>query len=708
MGVFDRLATWWQTKASATSAAVVGFWGSGRPVWTSANYEDLANQGYTKCSWAFRAIDKTAKAAGSVPWVLYRATADGEEIVADHPLLRLLNAPNEAQGLPRLVENLVAYRQIAGNAYLEGTGDNENRPPLELFALRPDRMSVVVGDAQHEVAGYQYDVAGRIVNLPAFQVLHWKTFHPTDDWYGLSPLLVAARAIDQFSAAQTSNVYLQQNMARPSGVLSTPNVLQDKAYERLKADIASNWTGSRNRAKPLLLEQGLTWTQIEMTPVELDFIESSKASAEQIVTALGVSWVLLNPTDATFANMATAKRLFYEDTVVPIVNDLAAELNRWLVPRFAGRNERLRLAPDWDAVDALQEQRDSAYTRNGKAYRSDWLVTLNEARAELGWDENDQHGDRYAWEIDYLLRWGQWPTTDGGVAVTPATAEQVKRQTKAWETNEAQRVEAFKAQERRRAPWYKAVRAQIAKRFTAERDAVASALDGVAVDKMAAAAELALRGQRGEWTKTLQAVYLAVGEAFAADQLRELKSATGPAETKAGPTEAELTAIQAAILAYLKANGPDRAAMIQSTTGKAIVAKIKALAEAGEDASAIVQAVEDTYTGWLGEVADGEVVEAARVDVITTTETVNAEGVGQAAGAEASGLPLMKEWISTRDSRVRPTHKSADGQVVKMSEPFKVSGSELMHPGDSSLGAAAEVVTGCRCFVRYDLDSDQV
>lgn len=714
MGIFDRVAGWFETKASAITAALVGYWGTGQPVWTSVNYENLAKEGYTKCSWAFRAIDKTASACGGVPWVLYKVGRDGdEEIVSDHPLLTLLNAPNDKQAMPMLVANLVAFRQIAGQAYLEGTGDNPSQPPLELFTLRPDRMSVVVGDSQHQVGGWEYNLNGRIVPLEPFQVLHWSAFHPTDDWYGLSPLQVAARAVDQFNAGQAANVYLQQNMARPSGVLSTDKPIQDKAWARLKTDIAENWVGPRNWRKPVVLEDGLKWQQVALDPVDLDFVESSKLTAEQIVVTLGVPWVLLCPTDATFANMDVARKVFYEDTVVPLLSDLAAELNRWLVPRFARNGERLRLAPDWDQVEALQENRDAAYKRAGEAFRNHWMLRLNEARESVGWDADDVHGNRYAWEVEYLLRWGQWPTTEGGIAKPPQKSLILPSGIKAGPTDtaEAERVEAFKFQERRRAPWYKSVTAQVARRFVDERAAVLAALDGIDPDQMAAAAQAVIDDQAADWSKLLTAVYLAVGEEFAVEQLQELKHGNGPSEIKAGPTDKELEQIRIQILAYIATNGPDRAGLIQSTTGKAIVGRIQELVAAGEDASAIVAAVEDVYSTWLGEaaaeVAD-DVKTMARFERIAEAEVVNADGVGTGTGADVSDLPLTKEWISTRDGNVRDTHRTADGQKVALDKAFTVGGQELMHPGDSSLGATPKETGGCRCFARYDLDPDQL
>ena len=61
----------------------------------------------------------------------------------------------------------------------------------------------------------------------------------------------------------------------------------------------------------------------------------------------------------------------------------------------------------------------------------------------------------------------------------------------------------------------------------------------------------------------------------------------------------------------------------------------------------------------------------------------------------------QKEWISMRDNRVRQTHRIADSQVKPIMEPFEVGNSLMQFVGDSSLGADAEEIVGCRCHVRY-------
>lgn len=90
----------------------------------------------------------------------------------------------------------------------------------------------------------------------------------------------------------------------------------------------------------------------------------------------------------------------------------------------------------------------------------------------------------------------------------------------------------------------------------------------------------------------------------------------------------------------------------------------------------------------------GEVLRIAR------TESHTASQVGSRAGAVATGLPLMKEWLSA-ENRVRPSHLKADGQKRKLDEPYSVGGHPAMHPGDPDLPARERI--NCRCQESYDV-----
>ncbi len=196
---------------------------------------------------------------------------------------------------------------MSGNAYLEAVAvDGTLR---ELHALRPDRMKVIPGPDGWPEA-FEYTAGGRSVRFagevaPGVRpILHVKLFHPANDHYGLSPIEAAATAIDIHNTAARWNKALLDNSAHPSGALvytSRDGNLSPEQYERLKSELEQGFKGASHAGRPLLLEGGLDWKSMSLTPKDMDFIEAKHAAAREIALALGVPPMLLGiPGDNTY------------------------------------------------------------------------------------------------------------------------------------------------------------------------------------------------------------------------------------------------------------------------------------------------------------------------------------------------------------------------------------------------------------------------
>ncbi|BDL38767.1 phage portal protein [Methylorubrum extorquens] len=343
-----------ETKASAAFA----LYGEGRAVWTARDYTALAREGFQRNAVVHRSVRLVAEAAASLPLTL----AGAEDA---HPLLGLLARPNPREGGMRFLDGIYGHLLVSGNAYIEAV-EIDGRP-RELFSLRPDRMQVVAG-ADGWPAAYEYSVGGRRLRYQQTgavpPILHLTLFNPLDDHYGLSPMEAAAVPLDIHNAAGAWNKALLDNAARPSGALvfapSTGAALSDTQFTRLKAELETSYQGSANAGRPLLLDGGLDWRPLSLSPKEMDFVEAKAAAAREIALAFGVPPLLLGlPGDNTHANYAEANRAFYRQTVIPLVRRTADSLARWLEPAFGPA----RLEPDLDAVEALATERESLWRR---------------------------------------------------------------------------------------------------------------------------------------------------------------------------------------------------------------------------------------------------------------------------------------------------------------------------------------------------------
>ncbi len=372
------------TKASRT-ARLIAFESGGRARFTPRDYAALAREGFMRNAIVHRAVKLVAENAASGAFLLYEGAAERDR----HPLLDLLARPNPRQDGAALFEALYAYLLLAGNAYVEAVtlGGAGSASVRELYVLRPDRMRVVPG-ADGWAEAYEYTAAGRTVRFdqsarPIPPILHLTAFHPLDDHYGLSALEAAAVAVDTHNAAAKWNKALLDNAARPSGALvySGPegSVLSDGQFERLKQELEQTYQGTLNAGRPMLLEGGLDWKAMSLSPKDMDFMEAKHAAAREIALAFGVPPMLLGiPGDNTYANYQEANRVFWRQTVLPLANRMAGALTQWLAPVFGGE---LRLAVDTDRIEALAADRAALWERVTGAP----FLTVNEQRAAVGY-----------------------------------------------------------------------------------------------------------------------------------------------------------------------------------------------------------------------------------------------------------------------------------------------------------------------------------
>jgi HK97 family phage portal protein len=370
-----------ETKASRT-ARVVRF-ESGTPArWTPRDYAALAREGFVRNAVVHRAVKLVAENVGQCVFLAY----EGARLADPHPLTALLARPNPRQEGAAFLESLAAHLLIAGNAYIEAVAlGTEKTDVRELYSLRPDRLRVVPGP-DGWAAAYDYVVGSRSVRfeqqgaLPP--ILHLALFNPLDDHYGLGALEAAAVAVDTHNAAASWNKALLDNAARPSGALvydaAEGGILSDNQYERLKVELEQSYVGAANAGRPMVLEGGLDWKPMSLSPKDMDFLDAKHAAAREIALAFGVPPMLLGiPGDNTYANYREANLALWRTAVLPLAGRIGSALAHWLAPAFG---EGLTLAVDTDRIEALAADRAALWARVGAAA----FLTDDEKREMVG------------------------------------------------------------------------------------------------------------------------------------------------------------------------------------------------------------------------------------------------------------------------------------------------------------------------------------
>ncbi|MDR1551676.1 MAG: phage portal protein [Holosporaceae bacterium] len=340
------------------------------PQWTSCRYEALAEEGFQKNVFVFRAVNLIASGVASIPFSI----KNRDDKIEDEFLTNLFRRPNESQTTSSFLESVMSYLLISGNAFVHC--DNNN----ELHCLRTDRVQVVPNRSKTKVNSYVYSVDMSKFHLEKRDILHLKFFNPLSDWYGFSPLQAASRAIDQYNAMSKHNLSILQNGGRPSGCLVVKNAdnLTEEQRQQLRSDIREAYEGTANSGRVMVLEGGLEWREMGLSPKDLDFNTGKGIAAREIAQAFGVPPALMGiKGESSFNNYREARLHFWEDTIVPMADFIRQEFSNWLSCRF---DRSVEVVFNLDAVHALMSERENLWSKLANA---DFL-TMNEKREALG------------------------------------------------------------------------------------------------------------------------------------------------------------------------------------------------------------------------------------------------------------------------------------------------------------------------------------
>ncbi len=349
------------SERKASSGLMVALAQLGAPRWGGRDAAALARDGYGRNAVAHRCVRIIAEAAASIP--LEVSTPEAAE---------LLSRPNPEEGGVALLERAYAFLMIAGDAYVEAVRLDEDGPPKGLFLLRPDRMRALT-DPRGWPEGWALRNATGERRLATGDVLHLKCFNPGDDVYGLSPLAAARQALDLHNAAADWAKALIDNSAKPSGALvygKDGARMTDAQYDRLKEELEASHTGPRGAGRPMLLEGGLDWKPMGLTPAEMDFKEARNMAAREIALAFGVPPMLLGvPGDNTYANYKEANIALWRLTILPLVVKTAGQIAAFLSAQF---EDEIEIRLNLEAVPALSAEREALWRRlNAASFLTD-------------------------------------------------------------------------------------------------------------------------------------------------------------------------------------------------------------------------------------------------------------------------------------------------------------------------------------------------
>jgi HK97 family phage portal protein len=377
-------------------AATVPTWEAGLPQLPNRqgpNYEQMARQGYMLDEIVFGCIEVRAMSAAEPKIGAFQSN----EKVEEHAALTLLELPNPFMDGFTFWATIMMHLDIAGNAYVEKVRSRTGQV-VELWLMRPDRVRIIP-DSRRFIRGYSYTIGDHTFPpIAPTDIIHFKTRHPLDDYYGLSPMHVLAQRVDldvwqrQFTAA------FFKNAGVPAGLLNIKRQVNQQEKALIRQQWQSQYGGPDGWHKLMVIDQG----EAEYTPMGLPLGNSGSAASDhnqinetricavyQVPPSLVPS--MAGQHSASYANRVSDREFLWDSVLAPIYRHHAVVLTNGLKADFPDLD---KFEFDLSDVRALQEDEDKKHAR----YRDDFgagLIGRREARVELGYAPEPEEPDVY-------------------------------------------------------------------------------------------------------------------------------------------------------------------------------------------------------------------------------------------------------------------------------------------------------------------------
>ena len=291
-----------------------------------------------------RAVNMIVDDASEIPFDV------GEKIQGITPIKKelrrtrvdlLLNKePNPFQDVSTFKRNLLIDLMIDGNIFVYFDG-------AHLYHLPADHMTIYSDDNTY-VEKYTYDHS---IDYKPSEIIHIKENSFNSIYRGVPRLKPALRTMQLLSSMRKFQDNFFKNGAIPGLVLKSPNTLSEKIKERMLQAWVARYNPQSGGRRPLFLDGGLEVEDLtEINFKELDFQEGIASNEKIILKALGVPPILMD--SGNNANLRPNHRLYYLETILPIINKIAYAFERYF---------GFKLDEDVTGIPALQpELRDQA------------------------------------------------------------------------------------------------------------------------------------------------------------------------------------------------------------------------------------------------------------------------------------------------------------------------------------------------------------
>ncbi|MDF3280915.1 phage portal protein [Gordonia sp. N1V] len=292
--------------------------------------------------WVRTVVDKVANAVARLSINVWEIdNSSGKETRTLDPVgpyARLISSPSTKLSPYNFWLWLTSTFEIYGEAFLLKVRDANGRP-TELLPMHPSRVAITrdpdTGKVWYIWTG-RADTGGvGIMAFPEDDVIPFRLYSPLGEERGLSRLDSLRSTLFSEDASRTATAAMWRNAGMPNFMVSSPKPVKKDVLDRLKAQFDSLHAGARNAGKTAILEDGMSVTQLQLTAVEMQFIQSRQINREEVCGVYDVAPPIVQILDrATFSNITAQMRAFYRDTMAPRLELIESVLDHHLGDEF--------------------------------------------------------------------------------------------------------------------------------------------------------------------------------------------------------------------------------------------------------------------------------------------------------------------------------------------------------------------------------------
>ena len=343
-----------------------------------------------KISAVYACVKVISETVASLPLKLLKEEENGDKQKAKHhPLYALLaDSPNSEMSAFTFRELLMTNLLLWGNAYAH-IRRNRQGQIVELTPLEAKRMEVVREPSSRNLR-YRYtceDTSQTIEYRPR-QILHIPAF-TFDGVVGVSPITYAREAMGLSLATQEFGARWFGSGARPSGVLEHPSSIKDP--ERIREGWNKVYQGTANSHKVAVLEEGLTYKSIGMSPDDSQFLETRQFQLTEICRIFRVPPHMIGDLSrSTFSNIEHQSIDFVVHTIRPWLVRIEQAIRRSLLTD----TERTIYSPKFKVDGLLRGDFNSRMQGYATARQNGWM-SANEIRALEDMNRISNGGDEF-------------------------------------------------------------------------------------------------------------------------------------------------------------------------------------------------------------------------------------------------------------------------------------------------------------------------